>query len=195
MVRRSTWIVLGIFVLLLVSLLVYQRVSKKEADEEPVVDIAELSNLEPIEQLFNIPIDAYVTGLLVENYEGGRVEIRRNGKEEDWLLIEPAGDADQDTIDRVIDQILSVEIDESLTEEIGLDSLGLEEASKTISLRISNGGVFKLYIGDVTITNTSYYARITGRNPLVLKKFPLDSVLNWLDDPPIQDPPTSTPEM
>jgi hypothetical protein len=94
----------------------------------------------------------------------------------------------------VIDQVQALSIIETLDQEIGLGTLGLDESTKKLILRISNGGEFTLFIGDITITNTSYYARLTGQPPVVLDKFTLDTVLNWLVEAPILEAATSTPE-
>ena len=195
MVRRSTWIILGVFVLVLAAFLTFQEVSEDEPEETLAIDIEQLITQEPIKELLGIPPGDYVVGLRLVDSEGNVVEISRPTEEADWELIMPMGDADQETINRVIPQILSLEIQETLGESIELSLLGLEEPSYTMVLSISNQGFFTLYIGDVTITDTSYYVRLPGDPPVVVNKFSLDTIINWIADPPIQELPTSTPEL
>jgi len=194
MVKVSTWITFGIFVLLLSSVLIYQRVNKDKADEIAIAEVGELGTLEPVESLFQIRPDAYVSGLRVEGSDDSAVEVQRSQEDSEWLLVEPADDADQEAINRVINQVQSLVIEDTLGREIDLEALGLEKPTYKIQLQISNGGIYILYIGDVTITNTSYYARKPSDSPVIVNKYSLDSVLNWLSDPPIQDQPTSAPE-
>ncbi len=194
MVRRSTWIILGIFILLLASLLIYQRVSENKAEENSGVNIDEMIDEQPVRDLFEITPNAFIMRLRLEGPEDSVVEIVRTTAEGDWLLVDPTGDADQEVINRAVDQVSSLEIEETLGAEIGLSLLGLEEPSNALQLQISNGSEFTLYIGVVTITNTSYYARLAGGPPLVVSKYPLDTVLNWLIDPPVQVLPASSSE-
>jgi hypothetical protein len=194
MVRRSTWILLGVFVLLLTALLIYQNVLDEEPDEEINMGLGELGTVEPVVPLFAIPEGVYIRGMKVEDREGELVEVRRSGETEPWLLIEPEGEADQDVIERVVNQVVSLMIDEELGEEIGLETMGLETPEKILSIELSNGGTFTLSVGNVTITNSSYYVRLPGENSFVVNKFTLDSALNWLSDPPRVDHATSTPE-
>ena len=194
MVRRSTWIILGVFVLVLAAFLIYRQVSQNQPEESPADAVSEILEQPPAQKLFGIPPDDYVVGLSVEDENEGIVEINRASEEANWEFLEANDAADQETIDRAINQIISLEIDETLDGKIDLSLVGLEEPSHTLQLFISNGGIFSLYIGDVTITDTSYYVRLPSDHPMVVNKYPLDTVISWLSDPPIQEIPTSTPE-
>ena len=194
MVRRSTWIILGVFFVILAAYLVYRQASQNQPEESTAVAVDEFLEQEPTQKLFGMPPDDYVLGLRVEDTNEGVLEISRASEEENWVFSEINDDADQDTIDRVMNQIISLEVDETLDGNIDLSLVGLEEPSHTLQLFISNGGIFTLYVGNVTITDTSYYVRLPGDPPVVVNKFPLDTVISWLSNPPIQETPTSTPE-
>lgn len=87
MIRRSTWIVLAVFVLLLAALLIFQRV-KQQSDDAPL-DITPQPESIP---LIDIAEDQVVIGLRIEDNDGNVVEVQRDDEESNWVLQVPESD-------------------------------------------------------------------------------------------------------
>jgi hypothetical protein len=193
MIRRSTWIILFVFILLLGSLLVYQRVQENKPVDETSDILSDIGTLEPVKLLFPVPEGEVILGLHIEDTSGNVMDIKRQDESQEWKLNNPIGEADQDAISRVINQLISMSIDSTLDPSTDKQVLGLDAPVYTLRLLVSNGGSFILYIGDVTITNSSYYAQMAGDSPIVVNKYSLDSAINLLTTPPILDTPTPEP--
>jgi len=192
MIRRSTWIVLAVFLVLVGAVLIFQKVQKPDSSIDSADLVGDLQSSAPIEALFHIPEGDFILGLRVEDTTGRNLEIKRDNESATWVLVSPEGSADQDTINRVLMQLESVSIDQTLSPEIDREVIGLSNPAYTIALEISNGGVFTVFVGNITITNTSYYAQLAGDPPIVVNKFGLDPVINMLDSPPVLVIPTPT---
>jgi hypothetical protein len=195
MIRRSTWIILTVFVLLLGALLIFQRVNQDDLAEVTDSVISEIDALEPVETLFPVPEGDLILGLRVEDAAGNILEINRKDESQAWELPGLDGDADQQVINRVISQLESLTIDRTLDPGIEMDLIGLATPAYTLRLMVSNGGVFTVYIGNVTITKTTYYAQMAGKSPIVVSKYGLDSVINLMTTLPVLEPPIPTPEI
>jgi hypothetical protein len=193
MIRRSTWIILFVFIVLLGSLLVYQRVKENKPVEDASDILSNIGTLEPVKLLFPVPEGEVILGLHLEDTAGNVLDIKRQDESQDWKLDDSTGEVDQEAINRVINQLTSMNIDSALDPGTDKQVLGLEIPAYTLSLLVSNGGSFILYIGDVTITKTSYYARMAGDPPIVINKSSLDSAIKLLTTPPLLDTPTPEP--
>jgi hypothetical protein len=194
MVRRPTWILLGVFLLLVVGLVVYQQISDTSKSDEITGDVGEIGTLQPVTPFFQVPDGLVILGLKVIDSDENTIEIRRDGGSADWVLLTQEEKADQDEINRVISQLESLTVDQALDSGIGLEAIGLSKPSYTIRLLISNGGYFTISVGDVTITQTSYYAQLNDQEPVIISKFDVDAAINLITNPPIAVDLTPTVE-
>jgi hypothetical protein len=117
--------------------------------------------------------------------------IQRGNENEPWVFSDLEALPDQDAVDRIVSQIMSLPADRVLDADLDRELTGLAEPSYTIELDISNGGMFWLYVGNVTITGSSYYAQPASQTPMVVDKFRLDPVINLIESPPVQAAPTA----
>ena len=89
MIRRSTWIILALFAILLAFVLYWQNRPVPSADEA----IAPLESLEDeISPVFEIPDGLYVAGLRVEGSDSSLVDLQLAEQAGVWILIEPPRD-------------------------------------------------------------------------------------------------------
>lgn len=156
---------------------------------------ADITSHQSTATLFPISDGIDILGLRVEDSEGKKIDIKRGNESSDWVLVSQEGNADQDAINRTISQIETLQIDRTLDSGLDLDETGLADPAYTVNLEVSNGGVFTLYLGDVTITGTSYYARMVGKPPVVISKYGMDMIINLIDAPPVHPPATPTTEI
>jgi hypothetical protein len=75
--------------------------------------------------------------------------------------------------------------------EVDLADLGLDQPKNWIVLTLSNGEQKTAFIGDVTPTNSGYYAYSSGVPVQVVNKANVDGVLGILTEPPILTQPES----
>ena len=191
MIRRSTWIVLAVFIILIATVIILQRVEKNQVEEG--IEIPVLDTPKPIKNLFEFPEGEAILGLTLKDVDGNLVDIQRQNESADWVLGSPEGDADNEAINQVISQISTIQIDSALETDLELSVVGLDDPTYIMRLTLSSGKKLTAYVGDVTIAGSSYYARLAGGGPVIVSKYPVDQVVNLLTTPPIM--PTPIPSL
>lgn len=191
MIRRSTWIVLLIFLLLLTATILWQKYKpEKVADVTPTVVAGKLLELS----------EADIVGFEVKNLAGKSVaaEADTTGK---WVLAGySAEETDTNRIQTVLQQLSSMSILSNLEQAPAADLVGLAQPGYVVSVNLKNGTKEVAYIGNQTPTASGYYARTEGGNIVVVNKYSIDTLVGLLDQPPIlptplpTETPTSTPE-
>jgi hypothetical protein len=194
MIRRTTWILLAIFIVLLGVVLILQRTEKTQIEETTELPVLDLDTPVPAKNLFEFPAGEAILGLLIKGADGTLVEVQRPNESADWVLVNPQGEADLERIGQAVSQIGSIQISSTLPAELELDAVGLDQPAYTLRVSLSNGKKITAYIGDITISNSSYYARLAGGSPVVVGKYTVDQIVNLLTTPPIAPSPTPSPE-
>ena len=120
MIQRSTRVIFGVFVLLLTTLLVYQQVNLTESPEVTPDPFSDIGTLEPVSLLFLIPEGEFILGLHIEDFLGNTLEINNRNENEDWVFVDLDAGVDQESINRLISQLGSLSIDQTLEPDLDL---------------------------------------------------------------------------
>jgi hypothetical protein len=183
MIRRSTWVTLGIFAIVLVAAVIFRRTGQKAA--------ADVTPTPASTYLFNAQ-DSSIIGLRITDSDQNSVAVQR-AEDGSWSLIQPEGEqADQDRIDSLISQAESLRVVSTLDTQPDLTAIGLDPPQYRLSITLADGQQQVAEIGSSTPTSSGYYARLESGNLQVVSKSGLDSIVGMLSDPPIA--PTPTPE-
>jgi len=184
MIRRTTWILLGIFLILLVVLLFLQRSGPKgEAETTPT---------EAVTFLFD-PQGKSITGLRIADGTGHAVEVQKVAGSI-WTLLEPVGEqADTGRIESAIEQAGSLRVLATLETALELDTIGLNPAAYQITITLDNEQQQTAFVGNLTATQSGYYAFLLGQPEVVVDKINIDGLLELLTNPPIMRTPTPPP--
>lgn len=186
MIRRSTWILLLVFVLLIIgTVYIQRRESNTEANATPTI--------EADTPFLVIPEGVDIVGVRIMNESGDVVDISRQNASNEWSVAnQDDGIVDNDRITTALSRLQSVNIKAELEDDTPLEVLGLASPDYTITLRLSADNQLKVYVGSVTIASDSYYSLVDNGSALVVSKSGLDAVIGFLEDPPILVP-ASTP--
>lgn len=192
MIRKGTWIVLAVFVVLTGALLILQRTrGNVKFIEEAVTPSATSAPL-------------LLQGWLAEDInsiawrgEGQNLTLTQTA-EGVWLLgpdqnaaVNPA------EVDILRTGLVSLRPLSSLGDGNPLDALGLSVPANVITLRTAAGQQAQVSLGAATPTGSGYYAQVDGGPPIVLEKFEVDTLLEkfapsyWATPTPL--PVTETP--
>jgi hypothetical protein len=179
--RRSTWIVLVIF-LALVGLLVYLN------QRAPAAEEAETTPTETVEYLFS-ETAGLPTSIAVEAKTGERVAIERNEAGE-WVLKQPIEtEADQGPAEAAASQLSALRI--LSRPEVAPADAGLVDPSYVMTVKLTGGTEEVVRIGDLTPTGSGYYTNINGSEEvLILDQAGLDALLTLVKSPPYVETPT-----
>lgn len=178
--KRSTWIVLIIF-LALVGLLLYLN------QKEPAIEEAEGTPVAPVEYLFT-DIDGLPISIDIKSQTGEQVKLTRNeaGK---WVLELPIEtEADQGAAEAAASQLTSLRI--VSRPEVAPADAGLVQSSYIMTVELTGGALKTVKIGALTPTEIGYYTKINESNEvLIVSKTGLDSLLTLVSSPPYMGTP------
>ena len=109
-------------------------------------------------------------------------------------LIEPVGEqADTGRIESAIAQAESLRILATLETALELDTIGLNPAAYQITITLDNEQQQTAFVGNLTATQSGYYAFLLGQPEVVVDKINIDGLLELLTNPPIMRTPTPPP--
>jgi hypothetical protein len=169
MIRKPTWITIGIFVLLLVFAVFWTQFRPEETDSE---------GPETMEPPWSVP-PSDIVGLKVQDLQSGDlVELEKNS-EGIWYQITPIqGQADTELIQQSLNWLSAPKVKREVSTEGGLKQFGLSEPRGMITVILSDGLTKELLIGDITVTGSMTYVIMPhSSSVLLLDKFIVDSSL------------------
>lgn len=187
MIRRSTWIVLLVFLVVLAGFLYLQRSSQ---DEE--IDIPPTSSSQKLFEL----AESDLASVTIQSSDGNTVVLNRSDEGE-WVYTQaPSGETDIAAIQSALGQFLNAQIVSSPGSLPGLEALNLENALFKILLIGQDGNQIVINVGKETPTSSGYYVLVSDqRQVVVVNKFGIDALLNLLENPPLKPTPTSEFEL
>lgn len=180
MIRRTTWILLVLFVATLGLAWYLQR------SGEAVIAAATPS---PASQPVFDFTEGEVNSLWIENSQGQTVALQLddNGS---WALIEPTAEStDTEKVESAVRQLVSLTSMTTLDQPPPADVLGLSPPAYTITLGLKDGKQWQVQVGKLTPIETGYYAQIGDGAIQVLSSFGLETVLQMLESPPLAPTP------
>ena len=183
MIKRSTWILLGIFGVVLVFAIYYQYSPRKA--------VVKATSTPGATVLFKNVDEKSISALRVEDINGQAVALGRDTTGV-WAVTEPkGGPTDVSQAEMAVSQLLELESTASLDPSSDLGIFGLSKASYTVTITMNGGEKYVLLIGDVTPTQNGYYARLNQEPPDIVNKASIDALVGLLAHPPFVATPTS----
>ena len=187
MIRRSTWMLLAAFVILLAGAVVWSR-AKPAPGEDTLADATPTA-----EPLWSVP-STDIVGLRLEDLvKGTVVEVRRGDEQTPWLMTEPTeGTADAARVEWAVNSLLSPRPRGTLPATDDLEPYGLAEPSRRVTVFLRDDVARSFEIGRISPTGGVFYVTVPGRPEIVLlNEYSISDVLSLLDELPY--PPTATP--
>jgi len=185
MIRRSTWIILLIFLAILGGGLYFQKYqSEKQAQVTPTVEF---------KLLFPGVEKSQITAFEIDDSQEKKL-VAAKDQSGSWAVAGyTAADTDPTGIDGMLTQITSLSVLSDLDPAPALDIIGLTMPIYRFKVTLQDGKQKIVYIGKVTPTKSGYYARLEEGNPVVVSKYAVDNLINLLDKPPIATPVPTLP--
>jgi hypothetical protein len=181
--KRPTWILL-LILLALVGLLVYLN------HERNLTTMAESTPVEPVEFLL-ADTDGPPISISITDSQGKTVMIVR-ADSGSWIVDKPINaEAEQGAAEAAASQLTSLRV--LSKPDVPPEAVGLSPASYTLSLRFTSDKEKTVRIGDLTPTESGYYASINGNTGVViLDKTGVEALLDLLQSPPYLLTPTAS---
>jgi len=186
MIRRNTWILLGLFGIVLLGAWLFQNWRQKEAATQPTPTAA------AGESLFDIS-GSEIASLKIESRAGNRLALGRDDQGM-WVVKEPEERAaDIASVEAGITQLISLRGNILNRQETDLSVYGLADPLYVVTVSMNGGNQFVLAIGDLTPTENGYYAQMDGGPVRVITKYNIDPIGNMFENPPYKETLTPMP--
>jgi len=184
MVRRTTWILLGVLAVVAVAYGLWRRASAQKVDAEPTAA--------PV-QLWSLTADQIETLRLV-NLSSGRLLVVRRDPLAGWQMTAPRiVEADSGRIEMALGWLLAPDVRQSLEDPGDLSAFGLEPPQARLTVLLKDGASRTLEVGRIDPTGSVYYVRLPGGSAVALvSRYGVDDLLGLIEDPPYL-PATPTP--
>ena len=170
MIRRSTWITLGVFVIMLVFAIYWTNFRPAETTLEPT----------PLpESPWSLSL-AEIEGVKISNYEQGKyLELQRTS-EGNWVEKSPnEGSVDPGTVEQAISWLTAPIVNRVVVTDGGLAQFGLDEPRGIITLYTNDGETKVLLVGDISPLGNQIYAIMPHTyNVLLINSIDVDLVLD-----------------
>jgi len=185
MVRRSTWVLIVIFAILVGFAWLLQRYQMNKSDTSATTTATiSLANIYDLN-------GKQVNEVIISNDAGDKIEFYRDSGSTLWTIIDfPADQVDSFLIDSITAQLFSIKAQETLTQSPPVDSIGLDTPAYTIILTTAEGEQWITYVGSPTPIGSGYYVRIDSGPIVIVDKLVMDDVLNMLSDAPVIHTPS-----
>lgn len=185
MIRKTTWIVLALFVLLLAATFGWQRWQEQKMLEESETEALSAD----LDTLFTI--DEKIEAVRLERVGEKMLEMKR-GEDDVWVITWPLGfEADSPSIEGRLSGLMALTVITSLDEAPPLEAMGLDRPRYRLLVTLESGKQLYASVGKETPTGDGYYVLTSERRLVVVSKFSLDNLMGLIDRPPLKPTPTA----
>jgi hypothetical protein len=185
MIRKTTWITLCVFIILVLAALYINEQNKNVPEGvTPTPELKSILSGNDTEDIIQI---------IIEDASGAKIDLKLtdNGQ---WKFNDSTpGELDQNIISERIRTIKDIEEMSPLPNPPSLEDLGLIKPAYTIRLVYKNQDQTTILIGNQTTVNNGYYIKVDNKQPQVVNKYDINPLINILTEPPVLGTPTVTP--
>ncbi len=182
MIKRSTWIVLAILVLVVAAYFLLKSHPLKTGQPTPTATGT---------AYLVTPANGTLESLRIYNKKGKNFQMQRD-LSHTWVITAPtSGEADQGLAGAAETQVGALSIITMFATPPDPSATGLNVPADTIELGFVSGASHKIEVGNLTPTSSGYYVRYDGGKIYVIAQSGINSLLNLLTAPPF--PATATP--
>lgn len=187
MIRRSTWVVFGIFVL--VAVLVFFLT------KTPNAPFSGSQTPEPtaVPRMIEGWTSEEITKATLIRAIGGTTELIRQGDGQ-WLN-QGVGNVSAGKVEQLLSELLATRILAELPADYSLESLYLVNPGQMIILEAETGKKLEIRVGGLTPTGNGYYVKVQDHAPIVVSRYAIEAVFQGFDAalPETPTPPGITP--
>ena len=184
MIRRSTWIVLALLVVIVAAAVYLSKNPPTPGGDETPAPTSDIT------YLFDTETGIPVSSIRIQDADGNQVEVNRG--EEGWKIDKPeAAEADQGMVEAAASQISVLRVLKTI--EIEPKEVGLDKPAITITIGFSDKNEYTLLIGAETPSGSAYYAKLKDGEIIILDRNGIDALKNLLTAPPYLETPVPTP--
>jgi len=181
MIKKPTWILIGVLVIILITAWLIQTLPfGKKVEPTPTVGYG---------SLFNLSANPIIACKITDN-TGKIVAVERDANGA-WVLTEPSGlEADTERIQAAITRAQSMSIITEYDPAPELNIIALDPPAYQIVVTLADGSQQHAIIGMITPTDSGYYGQLEGGPVLLINKYGTEGLLDLIKNIPIKPTPT-----
>jgi len=186
MIRRSTWILLGVFLLLLAGTIYLSRTGNLSVlpEETPVPTKSPVFSLDT----------GQITALKIEKPGSQVVQIDQSADASWMVTLPPGSPVSTEQVDTAVGTVNTWTVQNELSVPPPMDAMGLATPAYVITFTSDTGQTRFVNVGNLTPTSSGYYIQVDGGPPVVVSKTSIDPFIQlWTDA--IQPTPTPSLEL
>jgi hypothetical protein len=182
MIRRSTLVVLGVFIVAVAALLILQRVPNSP------IKPAQTPTATTMPKLLSGWNEKDIIEVVLTRAVGGKTDLVKN-PDGSWIN-KQAGPVPTGISEQLLSELLATNIMTELPLDTSLKDLFLENPGQTMVLTSQDGRKATIRVGGVTPTQSGYYVKVNDDAPVIVGKTTLEGIFSLFD----QALPAPTPQ-
>lgn len=167
-IKRSTWILLGVFVVL-GGFAIYMAKSPLQLFKETPTPTSYPTLLGGWSGLNIVKID-------VSSSTGTDFVVEKIS-DSTWVFSDGDGVVDQGKIQQLLTSIVTLKVLNITDPGVSLENLGLTSPSEIITVSNSSGEQLSIAIGGVSPTASGYYVQIDNNTPVMVGKYAIEDLM------------------
>ncbi|HMN59978.1 MAG TPA: DUF4340 domain-containing protein [Anaerolinea sp.] len=188
MIRRSTWVVFIVFLVIAAAGIFLLR---SPASPLPAT-AAETPSATPAPLVIQGWDAAQVTDIQYVSAAGEQQHLART-PDSLWTDMVKQSPVAIGQVEELLSELLTMRVLTSMPTDYSLDALALANPTQKISIGRQDGTSVELWIGNVTPTGNGYYVRVNNNAPVVVSKYALDAVTQLFTDTQATATPLPSP--
>jgi hypothetical protein len=172
MIRKPTWILLAVFIVLIGVALYLQKNPIKSGAELTPSPTPSVSILKDWTTNDIVQID-------YQDSQGAIIQLKQV-KQGQWSLLPDDQPVDLGKVEEIRTQLLDTQVMTTMDGNYDLASIGVDKPVETITLTNTNGKKAAIQIGNKTPIATGYYIRINQNPPVVVNNYAIEGVIDLL---------------
>jgi Domain of unknown function (DUF4340) len=183
MIKRNTWILLAIFIVVLGAALLIQKTNILQPAATPSATLNP-----PLLGNSNDPI----TGIILSDQHGLDI-VSKLGSDNQWAIQQPAGlQISQGSMQLILSDLNGISIQATLLSQLPLESTGLQLPTYSITLTYQSGQTHLIKVGNLTSTQSGYYVQLDSGKTVIVNQSSIDNVVGVLKSMTYTPTPTLT---
>lgn len=173
MIRRSTWIVIAVLIVLLGVTWYF------EWSPTGKVRVKGTPTATPMPQIIKEnQSDLFLVELRTSN---GELTTLHKNPDNTWSLPHsPNQTVDQGKVQELLSDIYFLTPLTALDSKVSLDSFGLMTPTQVLNVQVTNGSPYLIKLGSLTATGSGYYIQVNSDAVIIVSKTSLESILDLL---------------
>ncbi len=184
MLRRSTWVMLAVFAIVLTGAYLWSR---KEAEKPPEATPTPAPTAGGLLFKFTGPIKQ----VRLERVGGASLELTAD-EQGGFQITYPAGlQSDPQAAGEAVAQLAALATVSRLIDIPPMSTMGLDPPAYRLVVTTTEDQQSLVSVGRLTPTQSGYYILSSDRNVYIVSTYALDPLLQLIDSPPVLPTPTS----